>query len=185
MSEAKLTIPCLKYLISYLEACREFKHSGEILDGLPHDPDDFNKWEKTIFAKFEQERLGLGLPDGYVPSSTFWLVDGGKFIGAGNLRHCLTPALERFGGHIGYSIRPSKWNRGYGTIQLSLLLREASKLGISQVLVTCDEGNTGSYRVIKKSGGIYQDTIDNIIDNKLRRTKRYWIDTSPKTRTDN
>ncbi len=85
---------------------------------------------------------------------------------------------ERFGGHIGYFIRPSTWNQGYGNVQLALLLKEASKLSIDRALVTCDEDNVGSYLVMEKNGGIYRDTIENNIDGKVRRTKRYWFDTA-------
>ena len=173
----KLLIPTEQYLSSYLDACREYKANSDWALNV-HNPDTFSEWKNTIFSTYEYNRLGLNLPDGYVPSSAFWLVESNTFIGAGNIRHRLTPALERFGGHIGYFIRPSRWNQGYGTIQLALLLKEAWKLGIDRALVTCDEDNVGSYRVMEKNGCIYRDTIENIIDGKVKRTKRYWFDTA-------
>ena len=175
----KLVIPAKKYLFSYLDACCEYKANGNWRFNV-HDPEKFEEWKTSLFSTYENNRLGLNLPDGYVPSSAFWLVENNTFIGAGNIRHKLTPALEHFGGHIGYFIRPSKWNQGYGTLQLALLLKEAGKLGIDRVLVTCDEDNVGSYRVMEKNSGIYQDTIENIIEGRVRRTKRYWFDTSSK-----
>ena len=177
MKTAKLVIPGEEHLSSYLEACREFKESGIKLHGMK-DPDTFSEWKDTIFQTCENNRLGRGLPDGYVPASEFWLVGDGGLIGAGAVRHRLTPALERFGGHIGYAIRPSLWNQGYGTLQLALLLREAFLLGIDRALTTCDENNIGSYRVMEKNGGVYQDTIVDTIDGQPRRTKRYWFDTA-------
>lgn len=177
MKNARLVVPSEEYLQSYLEACREFKKSGTELFGS-HDPDAFDAWKDTLFPKFEQNRLGTGLPEGYVPCSAFWLVEEGAFVGLGSIRHRLTPALERFGGHIGYAIRPSRWNMGYGTLQLGLLLEEAAKLGIADALVTCDDDNVGSYRVIEKNGGVYQDTIENTIGGQFRKTRRYWIHTS-------
>ncbi len=178
MQNVRLIVPEVKYLNSYLEACREFQTMPRQIHGL-HDPDTFDEWKDNIFAKFEEYRRGENLPEDYVPASMFWLVNRDEFVGRGSVRHRLTPSLERFGGHIGYAIRPSKWNKGYGTIQLKFLLREAAKLGIRRTLITCDEDNPGSYRVMEKNGGQYQDTIDNIIDGKPRRTKRYWFDTPP------
>ena len=179
MTNVKLITPCKEYLQSYLDACREFKSGGNKFFSV-HDPDTFDDWKDSIFSKFESNRLGTNIPEGYVPMSTFWLVQNGAFIGVGNIRHSLTPSLEQFGGHIGYAIRPTKQEQGYGTLQLELLLKEAFKLGIDQALVTCDEVNVGSYRVMEKNGGVYQDTIESVIDGQPRRTKRYWIDTAPK-----
>ena len=65
-----------------------------------------------------------------------------------------------------------------GALQLRLLLREARAVGIDRALVTCDEGNIASARVMEKNGGVWQDTIEHWLDGKLRRTKRYWIDTN-------
>lgn len=172
---AQLVIPSEALLPSYLEACREFKERNVSTYRL-HDPDLYEEWRHDLVRKCIDQSQGLHLPPGYVPASTFWLAEGDQFIGTGNIRHCLTESLERFGGHIGYAIRVSRWGRGYGTLQLQLLLREAEKLGLRRVLITCNDENIGSARIIEKNGGLHQDTIDNLIDGTLRRTRRYWID---------
>lgn len=177
MKNIKLITPKEEFLMSYLEVCREFKESNN-KEFTAHDPDTFDIWKDTIFLKYQHNRQGINLPEGYVPASSFWLVEGDLVIGIGDIRHRLTPALEKFGGHIGYVIRPSKWNLGYGTLQLGLLLKEAFDLGINNALITCDDDNIGSYRVMEKNGGVYQDTIENIIDGQPRRTRRYWFNTS-------
>ncbi|MCL1795812.1 MAG: GNAT family N-acetyltransferase [Clostridia bacterium] len=174
---AELIVPGEAYLHSYLEACRGFKERRVGLYSL-HDPDTFEEWRHTIFRRFAEQRLGIGLPDGYVPGSTYWLVEGGEFIGVGNIRHRLTRSLERYGGHIGYAIRCEKWGQGYGTLQLRLLLREAAALGIARALITCDESNIASARVMEKNGAVYQDTVVNWIGGVPRRTKRYWAETT-------
>ena len=180
MENIRLILPSPAYLQSYLEACRELKAYPVLIDrGFFHDPDAFPTWEDTLFATFENHRQGIGLPAGYVPATTFWLVEGDTFIGRGSIRHRLTPALERFAGHIGYAIRPSRWGQGYGTLQLSLLLREAFAMGIQRTLITCDEDNIGSRRVIEKNGGLHEDTISDLINGTPRRTCRYWHDTAP------
>ena len=175
MENVKLILPCEEYLQSYLEACREYKEHNVATYSF-HDPDKFDEWKDIIFQRYADYRKGLNLEPGWVPGTTFWLVEDGEFIGMGGVRHRLNEGLERFGGHIGYGIRYSKWNKGYGTLQLKLLLQEAAKLGISRVLITCNDDNIGSARVIEKNGGKHWDTIDNTIDGVFRRTRRYWID---------
>ena len=45
----------------------------------------------------------------------------------------------------------------------------ARNLGISRVLLTCDDSNAGSRATIEKNGGVYEDTRNG--------KRRYWIDT--------
>jgi len=176
----KLIEPNAAYLQSYLEACRENKRQdGGKFSAAFRDPDNFAQWKDSVAADAQAQREGRNLPEGYVPCSVFWLVADAEFIGVGHIRHALTPALERFGGHIGYAIRPSKRGQGYGTVQLTLLLAEAARLGIAEALVTCDDDNIGSYRVMEKNGGRHLDTIENIIDGSPKRTRRYLIPTAP------
>jgi len=175
MSDPQLVIPHERWLPSYLRALDEFRARGTVLAALL-SPDDCEPGT-TIFQLFDDFRVGKNLPDGYVPESTFWLVEGDEYVGTGSIRHRLTPALERFGGHIFYAIRPSQWNRGYGTVQLRLLLNEAATLGLAKVLLTCEESNVASARVMEKCGGVWQDTIDHTVEGAPRRTRRYWLPT--------
>jgi predicted acetyltransferase len=175
---AVLTRPSRIYLPSYIEACREFKKLGLLAYSF-NDPDTRDEWEPELFCRYENNRLGIDLPEDYVPSTTFWLVEKKKyeFIAEGNVRHELTPALRRFGGHIGYAVCKTAWNKGYGTLLLGLLLAEAAKMGIPSVLITCNDENVASVRVIEKNGGVLQDVIDNVFEGREVRTRRYWVRT--------
>ncbi len=176
MPGLRLVRPSPQYLLSYLEACREFKDARAQYASL-HDPDAFERWKDTMFQEFADSEQGIGLKEGYVPSTTFWLVDGLDYIGTGNIRHRLTSTLEEFGGHIGYLIRPSRWNLGYGTLQLRLLLREACGLGIDPALITCDLDNPASARVMVKNGGRLIDTRLRLIDGVQRTICRFEVPT--------
>ena len=110
---------------------------------------------------------GIGLTANQVPQTMYWLMADGKPLGMGKLREYLTDALLKMGGHIGYSIIPSERGKGYGTIMLKELLKEAAKKEIKEVLLTCNEDNISSKRVIEGNGGV----LENIVDNKCR----YWI----------
>ncbi|MFD8702811.1 GNAT family N-acetyltransferase [Kitasatospora sp. NPDC059648] len=70
------------------------------------------------------------------------------------IRHRLTPKLERVGGHIGYDVRPGARRRGHATAMLAAALPVAAALGVSKALLTCDETNTASRRVIEAHGGL-------------------------------
>ena len=96
---------------------------------------------------------GRGLPDGYVPETTFWVFAGDRPVGITKIRHHLTDALRQTGGHIGYTIRPTERQRGYGTRMLTCTLHEAARLGIHRALVTVHEENRASCRMVEANRG--------------------------------
>jgi predicted acetyltransferase len=104
-----------------------------------------------------------------VSGTYLWMVDGETVVGRVSLRHELTPWLLEVGGHIGYAVRPSARRRGYASEALRLMLQVAAERGIDPALVTCDEDNVGSRRVIEANGGVLED---------LRGGKlRFWVPT--------
>jgi predicted acetyltransferase len=108
-------------------------------------------------------------PDGFVPVTELWWVDGDEFLGRVGIRHRLSPALLETGGHIGYDVRPSARRRGHATAMLREALLVARGLGIERVLVTCDVDNIGSRTVIERNGGVLEDEREG----KLR----FWVST--------
>ena len=178
MESLRLVLPEERYLVGYLQFCKEIKQTGSTSFYIP-DPDKFDDWKHTIIGQNADFRQGINLPENYVPCHSFWLIEGDELIGCCNVRHRLTPALLQSGGHIGYAIRPSKWRQGYGSKQLALALMEARKLGLERVLITCDDTNTASACIIEKNGGTLEDKriIDEPTGSILRR--RYWITLRP------
>jgi len=118
---------------------------------------------------------GLGIPVGFVPHSTFWLVADEEVVGVSNLRHRLTDSLRIEGGHIGYGIRPSARGRGHGTRILALTLAEAARLGIAKALLTCAKANLASSAVIRANGGVLQD--EAFIESRGEVVQRWWVPT--------
>jgi predicted acetyltransferase len=176
MDKIRLIKPCEKYLESYLDACKEFKEMNINVVSY-HDPDKYNEWKGSIFQRFEEYSKGIGLPEGYVPGTVYWLVDEKNYIGSGSIRHYLNENLKKFGGHIGYWIRPGYWNKGYGTLQLKLLLEKVREMGIEKALLTCDVENIASARVMEKNGGKRIDKKDVEVGGKTRTIYRYEIET--------
>jgi predicted acetyltransferase len=128
----------------------------------------------AYLRKVESGRGTEGHPEGWIPGTEFWLEDHETIIACARLRFWLTPAQEYEGGHIGYDVRPSRRQRGYGTALLGLALVEARGRGISRVRVTCDADNIGSIKVIERNGGSYAGSVVSVETQKLVR--QYWIE---------
>ncbi|AXK37529.1 GNAT family N-acetyltransferase [Streptomyces armeniacus] len=134
-----------------------------------HDPAVFAEYVEAVRADARPQPTRA---DGMVPCTTLWYVDGDAYLGRLAIRHSLTPWLLEWGGHVGYDVRPSARRRGHATAMLRDALPVAyERLGLESVLVTCDEGNVASRKVIEACGGSYED---------LRSGKlRYWVRAAP------
>lgn len=102
-----------------------------------------------------------------VPSTVFWYVSGEHYLGTLVIRHRLTAELAEAGGHVGYHV-VAPWRRqGHATRMLALALPECRRLGLDRVLITCDQDNEPSRRVILANGGVP--------DGQARGEDRFWI----------
>lgn len=178
--DLKLVEPSLALGDAFWALLEEFRAAGEIYrvhgSGAGSEVATLAREALPDFIRRLDERSrGIGLPPGYVPGSSFWLVRGGDgaVVGLSNLRHGLTPALEDFGGHIGYSIRPSERRKGYGTCILALAMETARARGLGRVLLTCDTDNLGSARIIEKNGGVLASGGFSAANGT--HVSRYWI----------
>ncbi len=109
-----------------------------------------------------------------VPSHTYLAVrkSDDKVVGVIDLRHHIDhPILGTWGGHCGYSVRPSERGKGYAKEMLRLNIQNAKAIGIKKLLVTCNVENEASEKTILANGGVYEKTID--VDGC--EMKRYWI----------
>lgn len=109
-----------------------------------------------------------------VPSHMYLAVrqSDDKIIGIIDLRHHINhPILETWGGHCGYSVRPSERGNGYAKEMLRLNIQKAKELGIGKLLISCDERNKASEKTIIANHGLF----DNYIEVDGTRMKRYWI----------
>lgn len=131
---------------------------------------DWGAYLKTL----DDHRRGVNLPDGLVPA-TFLVADvADTIVGRTSIRHELNDSLRRHGGHIGYCVLPGYRRRGYATEILRQSLVIARATAVTRVLVTCDDGNTGSIAVIERCGGKLDSVIRPAPSAPL--TRRYWID---------
>ena len=89
-------------------------------------------------------------------------------VGMCNLRLALNDFLRTEGGHIGYGVRPTERGKHYATDMLAQALKVYDRLGIKNVLVTCDKENPASAKVIQNNGGMleaefYSETYDETL----------------------
>ncbi len=165
-----------EYLKQYEEAYIESLKQIELGNIKKHDLMFMNPEEKDIVQTFMDNRDQSKLPSYYVPSYDYFAVDDDKFVGVAHIRIKLTDNLLRYGGHIGYGVNPKYWKMGYGKEILKLALQKSKNLIIEdKILITCDDDNIGSYKIIEANGGILEDKVENEDAGEKFLTRRYWI----------
>lgn len=114
-------------------------------------------------------------PSHWVPCTQYIYVreSDHKVVGVIQIRHYFNEFLEKYAGHIGYSVCPSERRKGYATQMLRAVLPECKALGIDHVLITCVTGNEGSRKTILNNGGIYESMVYEPKENVY--LERYWI----------
>jgi predicted acetyltransferase len=172
----RLLLPEVGIRASFVEAMGEFQAEGR---GQDHDRsavgDEIRdgRWASAEgFAEFVADLRAKAVrtpPPGRVRGTTFWWCEGPNYLGRIAVRHELTESLRRKGGHIGYDVRPTARRRGHATAMLAAALPYARELGLDRVLITCDEDNVGSWKVIEANGGEMEFAGDGI--------RRYWVAT--------
>ena len=117
------------------------------------------------------ESTGTNLKEGRVPATFLIAENDGYLVGRTSIRHELNDFLWSVGGHIGFGVRPDYRRQGFATEILRQSLSFIHELGVTEVLVTCDEDNLGSIKVIESQGGNLENKVE--FEGTLKR--RYWI----------
>ena len=171
-ANAKLITPTLEFKDEFLAMVTEhlkFDENPKVWD-FHEAAEDFEAYVK----KLTDYARGENLPAGWVAATKSWLVDvDNVVIGASGLRHKLTANLRTYGGHIGYYIRPTKRRQGYGELICRLTIEKAKEMGLRRILITCDDNNTASAKIIENCGGVLNDKVLN--EGRSIETRRYWI----------
>ncbi|GAC1474814.1 MAG: GNAT family N-acetyltransferase [Ktedonobacteraceae bacterium] len=171
-----LVEPTVEYKDSFIAGLCEFQGERLLLHyDLQLVTHDFD----TFLRRLQSEKDKTKLRPGAVPSTDYWLIERDEsgretFIGNLSVRHELNDFLLRVAGHIGYQVRPSMRDRGYGKRMLRLGLQKARQLGIKRALLTCDETNIASKKVIEFNGGQFENALSG--EGSRVKKLRYWID---------
>ena len=149
--------PHVAYEASYVAYIRELGDAERYPFPLDFEHDDF----PALLKRLEDCASGVNLPEGFVPSSTYWLIEDGEIVGVSNLRHYLNDRIREYGGHIGLGIRPSCQGRGLGTRLLALTIEAARRRGIGEIHVHCNKDNPASAGMIVANGGMLDSEIEH------------------------
>ena len=181
----ELVQPSAEYKDSFIEAVKEFQ--------TDEDYTHRNKWYRALsiadlakefhaFVEKQRDLMRSGnveseLPSARVPQTEYWLIEDKKYIGRISIRHQLNEQLSYIGGHVGFDIRPSERGKGYGNLIFELAFPKAKELGLQRVLLTCDERNVASRKIIEKFGGVFENSVPNHEKGfEGHDARRYWID---------
>lgn len=175
----RLVFPSSEYEERAKAFVQEFKEDGSEVNGSGGLDDylektDYQDWLKKVLRDIDVANV----PPERVPAFTYFFVDDSvegeeTIIGMINIRLCLNDFLFYEGGHIGYSIRPSKRGHGYGSEMLRQALQLCNRIGLNQVLIICDYDNYASSGVIKHCGGVLEN--ERYSDVYQTKIQRYWI----------
>jgi len=170
-----LVEPSLALKEPCLDAVREFHAAGE----YTVDAEQLGATFEELIARLAAAKDPANTPPGELPYEDFWLMDGEEWIGKLTLRTTINAKYLHAGGHIGYEIRPSKRRQGYGTTLLSMGLEKARERGLQRVLLTCDETNLASRKVIENNGGQLENAVE--VEGQTVLKMRYWINLDERT----
>lgn len=174
MNEIRLVLPTIEYAHEIIAYKKEFIDCGSSMDGCgalrrTEDP-------KIFIEECEKYTKDETVPEGKVPATIFFCVreSDNRLVGMIQVRHRFNEYLEKYAGHIGYSVRPSERRKGYAKRMLALTLPFCKELGINRVLISCIDGNIASEKTILANGGKYESTVYESGEDIY--LKRFWIE---------
>ena len=140
-----------KQAIEYINEFYQYKSEINGVGGLQKFLDNYDGW----LLKLEEDRNRIPNEE-KVPAETFFLVreNDNRIVGMINIRLVLNEKLKKFGGNIGYSIRPTERKKGYNKINLYLGLLCCQEHNIDEVLLDCDKNNPASAKTMIASASL-------------------------------
>lgn len=84
----------------------------------------------------------------------------GEELGKINLRVSSIPYIERYAGHVGFSVGEAHRGHRYAARSVALLVPIAKELGFAGLWITCDPENAASRRTLELMGAEFIETVD-------------------------
>lgn len=158
----KLVIPEQKHEMAVMEFRKEFLQAKERVSGGAglEQAENYQDWlDHKCLPHY-----------GLVDEAVFLAFDNDEnLVGISDIRLGTNDFIRNFAGQIGYSVRPSQRRKGYASEILRLTLMKAAEYGFSELLITCNDPNIASAKVIEKNGGILESIIPHLGFPDVRR----------------
>ena len=168
MDRLKLVIPKKEHETAVMDFREEFLKVKERVSGGAglEQAENYGEWlERKYIPHY-----------GLVDEAVFLAFDGSEtLVGISDIRLGTNDFIQTFAGRIGYSVRPSQRRKGYASEILRLTLEKAAQYGFQKILITCNEPNIASAKIIEKNGGVLEKMIPH---PGFPDVKRYYIDLS-------
>ncbi|KKC99163.1 GNAT family N-acetyltransferase [Photobacterium halotolerans] len=146
-------------LVSYAKECLD---SGiPKYEGVEQDP------EAYLLGLVAHSMETTELPNGYLPSTTYYCVSNSEILGAIRVRKGTNTKVENVIVHVGYETRPSARGKGVASFLLTWV---RDHVVVDSVIVTCSIENPASQKVIENCGGDY---LGNYTDESEGTVRRY------------
>ncbi len=136
----------------YLFICDvPYDENGFINDfhGISHD-----EFVSSAVKQMIDSADGIGLPEGYVPETFYFLWDNDEIVGLFRFRHFLCESLRLGAGHLGYFIKKEFRGKGYGKEGLRQILQIIKHLvPEDEIYLRVNKDNPASLKIMLHNGG--------------------------------
>ena len=156
----KLIFPRIDYKEKAIDYINEFYEYGSEINGAGGldyflKESTYEDWLENVIGYMDVANVA----EFDVPRITYFCVreEDDRIVGMINLRLSLINFSKKDAGHIGYSVRPTERRKHYATEILNRALKIYDKMGIDEVLISCEKENVASVGVIEKCGGVLKD----------------------------
>ena len=147
--------------------------------------DEYNQEYKAVYPDFKPfvtkenfdeflksvENKKKGIDNNGIKEIFYFAIEDDKIVGHASIR--LNPEIDsdtyKFSGHIMYGVVPSKRKCGYGNQICRLLVNIMFDMGYEEVIVTCNDNNVGSRKIILNNGGCFIETVTYDENTKIDR----------------
>ena len=123
--------------------------------------------EAYLSGLVERSKVTSELPNGYLPSITYYCISNSEILGAIRVRTGTNANVENVIGHVGYETKPSVRGKGVASFLLAWV---RDHVVTDSVIVTCSIDNPASQKVIENCGGEY---LGNYTDDNEGTVRRY------------
>lgn len=151
----------------------------EFITNLPEDESGFTnpdygvtreEFEKTVLPRYINYSKGAGLPEGYVPSTEYFLWKDDVIVGLFRIRHELNDFLRNGAGHIGFGIKKEYRNKGYAAEGLKLTIEKAWEIiKEDEIYMSVHKNNIASLKVQEKNGAYVHHEDEKEFYTRIKR----------------